>query len=270
MLPKDLLKVAKAIQKKGGEQFKLKSFSASGLKKLGAGAILGVSRGSSSEPYLIHLHYSPGKKSKSTKRICFVGKGVTFDSGGLSMKSPAGMLDMKCDMAGAASVLGVMHSLSKLPVNKRPAIEVHALIPSVENMVGPDSIKLGDVVETIGGTTVEITNTDAEGRLILADALNYSSSIKADVTVDLATLTGACIAALGESYAGLFTEDERLAQECCSASDASVEKLWQLPIAESEYLKSLDSSVADIKNSAAKTPPGASIAAIFLKQFVPK
>ena len=268
LIPKDLMRAAKTISAKH-RSISLRVFDKAALKKLKAEAILGVSRGSASSPYLLHLKYTPEKRSGKLKKIALVGKGVTFDSGGMSMKSAGGMVDMKCDMAGAAAVLGVFSAIASLPKQDRPKHEVHGLIPSVENMVSESSVKPGDVLKAINGKTIEVLNTDAEGRLILADALSYSKRVKPDAIVDVATLTGSVVAALGPEFAGLFCEDKDLCSKLVSASSLAGEPLWLLPLGERQYRSLLDSKVADIKNSAG-THPGASLAALFLKEFVPE
>ena len=252
---------------RGATGVKISVLDKSKLQKLKAGAILGVSQGSSSKPYLMTLKYKPQKKT--SKRIVLVGKGVTFDSGGLSMKSPAGMIEMKCDMAGAAAVAGVFAAIAALPASKRPNVEVIGIIPLVENMVSGNSLRPGDVVRSISGKTIEVINTDAEGRLILADALEYCARFSPTAVIDLATLTGACCVALGERYAGLFCEDDKLLSKLAKASFSSGDFLWHLPFGEEEYRPQLNSSIADIKNAGSRYP-GASIAALFLKEFAPQ
>ena len=208
--PSKMASEAKKIAK-NSSRIKIKVLNRAALKKLGAGGILGVSKGSSEEALLIHMTYTPSKKAKET--ICLVGKGITFDSGGLSIKSSRGMMDMKCDMGGAGAVLGVMDAISKLPSSMQPKHKIHALVPTCENMINGKSMRPGDIIETLDGSTVEVLNTDAEGRLILADALGYSKKLKADTTIDMATLTGACIAALGDCYGGLFSDEDSLVEE---------------------------------------------------------
>ena len=263
--PSKLLKTAKRIAN-SSPRIRAKVLNRAALKKISAGGILGVSQGSSEEAYLIHLTFTPTRKAKKT--VCLVGKGITFDSGGLSIKSGSGMMGMKCDMAGAGAVLGVMEAIAKLPSSMQPKHKIHALVPTCENMINGKSIKPGDVIKTVDGSSVEVLNTDAEGRLILADALAYSKSLKADETIDMATLTGACMVALGDNYAGLFSEDEKLTEQLQKSSKKTGEKLWPLPLAK-EYRKFLDSEVADIRNIG-NPGPGATTAALFLQHFVPK
>lgn len=264
--PRDFVKeVRKTLR--GSSTVRISVLDKAKLQQLKAGALLGVAQGSAAKPYLLKLRYVP--KKKSAKRIVLIGKGVTFDSGGLSMKSPTGMVDMKCDMAGAAAVAGVFATINKLPVAARPNVEIHGLIPLVENMVSGSALRPGDVVRSISGKTIEVTNTDAEGRLILADALEYSERLKPTAIIDLATLTGACCVALGEQFAGLFSDDAELSSKLCAAGIASGDHLWPLPFGAQAYRRQLHSSVADIKNSGGRYP-GASIAALFLQEFAPK
>ena len=267
--PKNLVAAARGIASRKGSGITLKTFNAAQLAKMGANALLAVSRGSDAPPFMTHLIYKPSRKSKRSRRIVLVGKGVTYDSGGLSIKTRNGLMTMKCDMAGAACVLGVMHAISRLPKADRPIHEVHAIVPTSENMINGKSVKPGDVVKAINGKSIEILNTDAEGRLLLADALSYSKRLKADFIVDAATLTGACIAALGEKFAGIFTDDEDLRDMLMSAAEDVGEKLWPLPLG-SEYRSAIKSSIADIKNIGSGTAPGATTAALFLKEFAPE
>ncbi len=267
MLPKDLVQFAKQIAGRKGSGVKCRIFNRSQLKSIGAGGILAVSRGSDSEPFLIHLEYKPKRRTKNTKRITLIGKGITFDSGGLSIKTGKGMEDMKCDMAGAAAVLSVMETISKMPKASACQHEIHVLVPTSENMINGKSIKPGDVFKALNGKTVEVLNTDAEGRLVLADALSYSAKLKSDLIVDAATLTGACVVALGTEYAGLFSNSEQWTKRIQEAATASGERLWPLPLAE-EYRAQMESDVADLRNIGTGGP-GAIIAALFLKEFVP-
>ncbi len=269
MAPKHIVQHAKKVAKGKNSLIQTKVLNKSALERMGANVFLAVGRGSSTDPYLIHMTYRPARKSKNCKRIVLVGKGVTFDTGGLSMKLPAGMIDMKCDMGGAAVVIGVMQAIRSLPASLRPRAEVHGLIATSENMVGPDAVKPGDVATAINGKTVEILNTDAEGRLLLADTLCYSEKLKPDVLIDIATLTGSCVAALGDSYAGLFSDDADLVSDIIESGRLAGERFWQLPLASESYKSLLESPIADLKNSAG-SHPGSILAALFLKEFVPK
>ncbi|MCB0358877.1 MAG: leucyl aminopeptidase family protein, partial [Bdellovibrionales bacterium] len=252
---------------RGGSRYTITAYGRAALARMGANALLGVSRGSSAEPYLIHAAFKPSRAGKGKKRVILVGKGVTFDSGGLSIKTGKGMETMKCDMAGAASVLGVFHALTALSRSNPCPHEVHGLIPTAENMISGDSLKPGDVVKAMNGKTIEVLNTDAEGRLLLADALSYSAKLKGDIIIDLATLTGACVAAVGYHYAGLFTEDDDLASTLTAHGTHTGEELWRLPLGDA-YRSHIDSAVADIKNIG-PGGPGATTAALFLREFVP-
>ncbi len=261
---KEFVREAKKLCKKQGSRLEVQVFSETQLKKMGAYSLLSVAEGSSQPPYLLHIKYKPAIKVKHSKKIALVGKGVTFDSGGLSIKPGQGMYTMKCDMAGAAAVLGTMSSLAKLGVIH----EVHGIIPLVENMINGHATRPGDIVKAINGKTIEILNTDAEGRLILADALCYSKRVKPDTVIDLATLTGACMVALGTDIAGSYTNNSKLKASLLESSKLSGEKIWPMPLEES-YRKLLDSPIADMKNIGDRYG-GSITAALFLKEFVPE
>ena len=231
------------------------------MEKLGMGSFLSVARASQQPPKLIVLHYN---NAKSRKPLALVGKGITFDTGGISLK-PAGEMDeMKYDMSGAGSVLGAIRALAamKAPVN------VLGVIPACENMPGGAATKPGDVVTTLSGQTVEILNTDAEGRLILCDALSYAERYKPDAVIDIATLTGACVIALGHVATGLFANDEKLADEIRAAADDSWDRVWQMPLWE-DYQEQLRSNFADFANIGGR-PGGSITAACFLARFTRK
>lgn len=229
------------------------------LKKMKMGGILGIASGTEVEPKFIKLEYNGG----GDKTIALIGKGITFDTGGLSLKPANAMETMKMDMAGAAAVLGVFSALDAL----RPTVNVVGLISATENMPGPNAIKPGDIVTTMNGKTIEILNTDAEGRVVLADALSYTVSVvKPDVMIDLATLTGACIVALGEEVSGLFSNNAALARELLSDAKAAGELLWHMPLVD-EYREHIRSRVADIKNMGNGKWGGAITAALFLQEF---
>jgi leucyl aminopeptidase len=226
---------------------------------LGMGLYLAVAQGSAEEPRFIHLAWKPpGAK----RRIVIVGKGVTFDSGGLSLKTSEGMLDMKTDMAGAAAVLAAATAAAEeeLPV------ELHALSACTENMPSGTSYKLGDVLRSMDGKTVEINNTDAEGRLTLADALSFGLRLQPDAVLDFATLTGACMVALGPFVAGLMSNDESLAAEVATAAERAGEEMWRLPLP-GRLLEQLKSEIADLKNTGERWG-GALTAGLFLREFV--
>jgi len=225
------------------------------------GSLLAVARGSAREPRLVILRYSGG--ASASPPLALVGKGVTFDSGGLSIKPNDGMKTMKCDMAGAATVLGAMQAIArlKLPVN------VIGLCGLVENMLSGNSYKLGDVLRARSGKTIEVLNTDAEGRLVLADVLDVALQHQPAKIIDLATLTGACVVALGNDVAGLMTNNQPWADAVKSAADAAGESLWQLQMFP-EYGEQIRSEVADIKNVGDGRWGGAITAAKFLEEFV--
>ena len=229
------------------------------LKKGGFGGILGVGRGSVNPPRLIELRYDGGGRGAP---IALTGKGISFDSGGLSIKDASGMETMKCDMGGAASILGAMRAVGIL----RPKVNVIAAIPSSENMPSGSAIHPGDVLRHRGGKTSEVLNTDAEGRLVLADALAYLTEQGPRAIIDTATLTGACMVALGEELWGAFGNDRRLVRDILEAGEAVGEPGWELPLHE-PYRKLIDSEIADIKNIG-KRWGGAITAAMFLREFV--
>lgn len=226
-------------------------------------AFLAVARGSIQEPYVIHLKYVPKKKPK--KKIVIIGKGITFDSGGLSLKPANSMENMKIDMAGAATVLGLFSILPAI----RPDVEVHGVILACENMPSGDAYRPGDIIESMSGKTIEVLNTDAEGRITLADALTYASGMKPDAIVDLATLTGACVVALGDTHAGLFGNSETLNQRIMRAAEESGEGMVEFPLPE-EYRQTVQSRVADMRNTSFMRMGGAITAALFLQEFVGK
>jgi leucyl aminopeptidase len=225
----------------------------------GMNLFLAVAQGSTEEPRFVHLAWKP---TGATKRVVLIGKGVTFDSGGLSLKPNDSMLDMKTDMAGAAAVLSVMAAVAaeSLP------IEVHALAACTENMPSGRAYKLGDVIRSKAGKTVEINNTDAEGRLTLADAISYGLDLKPDLLLDFATLTGACMVALGPHTAGVMSNDDALADAWLASARAAGEEMWRLPMPE-RLLEQLKSEVADMKNTGERWG-GALTAALFLREFV--
>ncbi len=234
------------------------------IKKRKMGGLLAVGSGSSNPPRFIILKYKGAAKNKKVKTVALVGKGVTFDSGGISIKPASNMGEMKADMSGAAVVAGTVLAAAKakLPVN------ILGIIPSAENMPSGSSMRPGDIVVTASGKSIEVDNTDAEGRMILADALDYASSQKPDVIIDLATLTGACVVALGEFVAGLFTKDEKLASELYQKGLNTYDRLWRLPMWD-DYNDLIKSDVADVKNVGGRWG-GAITAAKFLEKFVDK
>ncbi len=225
------------------------------------GGILAVNQGSTHPPRFLILRYTP--KTKPTANLALVGKGITFDSGGLSIKTGAGMMTMKVDMAGGAAVVGAMSLLAAYGCKAA----VTAYVPLTDNMINGDAFRPGDVFEARNGKTVEVLNTDAEGRLVLADALSYAAESKPDAIIDIATLTGSVSAALGVAYAGVMSTDDAVSERIASASDATGEKTWRLPLPE-EYRPQLESNVADLKNIGAGPYGGALVAGLFLKEFV--
>ena len=255
--PSHLAEVATELGKH--HKFKVETFDRAEIEKLGMGAFLSVTHGSAEEPRFIVLHYKGAKAKKAP--VVLVGKGLTFDSGGISLKPGEGMDEMKYDMCGAASVLGTFKAVAEmeLPIN------LVGLIPSTENMPGGRATKPGDVVTSLSGQTVEILNTDAEGRLILCDALTYAERFKPAAVIDIATLTGACVIALGHHTSGLFANDEALARELLAASESTGDRCWQLPLFD-EYQEQLKSKFADMANIGGR-PAGAITAACFLSRF---
>lgn len=234
------------------------------LARLRMNALLSVGRGSTEPPAVVHLVYRP-RGRRPTGRIVLVGKGVTFDSGGLNIKPAGGMADMKADMAGAAAVLATMRALRASGCRA----EVHGLLGLVENMVGGGAFKPGDILETASGKTVEVRDTDAEGRLVLCDLLAYACArLGPDRIVDVATLTGACVVALGPLASGVFSRDDRLRDELLSAASRAGEKLWPMPLYD-EYLEQLQEGPADLRNVGDRWG-GAIKAALFLGEFVPR
>jgi leucyl aminopeptidase len=234
------------------------------LKTKKMGGILAVGQGSATPPRLIVLKYTPAGATKNTPAIGLVGKAVTFDSGGISLKPGAGMHDMKFDKSGGIAVLGAMNAIARL----KPKCRVYGLIPSAENMPGTGSYRPGDIITTFSGKTVEIQNTDAEGRMILCDAITYAERLGCKTIVDIATLTGACVVAIGQKRAGLMSNDEKLITKIKQASETTGERVWHLPC-DDEFVEEMKSKIADLKNVGGKWG-GACTAAAFLSQFVDK
>ena len=231
------------------------------LKSEKTGGILAVGSGSKNPPRLIHLTYRP--KVKASKKVAIVGKGITFDSGGLNIKPDNFMLTMKGDKTGACNVLGIMKGAAELSLN----VEVHGFLSCAENMPSGSSYRPDDIITARNGKTIEINNTDAEGRLVLADALCVASELKPDVIIDMATLTGACMVALGKYRAGLFANNDELAGRLLQSSAKTGEPLWRLPLEDEHIEESLKSDFADLVNSGNRYG-GAIFAALFLKEFV--
>jgi leucyl aminopeptidase len=234
------------------------------MKKLGMGALLGVGQGSARESHLVVMEWRGGKKSE--KPVALVGKGVTFDTGGISIKPSGGMEEMKWDMAGSAAVIGTLRALAA----RKAKVNVVGVVGLVENMPGSEAQRPGDVVTSMSGQTIEVLNTDAEGRLVLADALHYTiTKFQPKVVVDLATLTGAIIVAIGSSRAGLYANNDRLAKTLLEAGEATGERLWQMPLGE-DYDALINCDIADMKNISDGREAGSVTAAQFLQRFVGK
>lgn len=252
--PTKLSEIAKEL-----EGIETKVFDKEEIARMGMGAYLAVGQGSVQPPKFIHMKYT-GKNVK--KKIALIGKGICFDSGGLDIKPASSMLTMKDDMSGAACILGVMRALAKL----KPDMEVHGIIAACENMPSGSSYKPGDILTAKNGKTIEIDNTDAEGRLTLADALCYACELGVDEVIDIATLTGACMVALGTVASGIMGNDEEMINRVIETAKESGETFWQLPMFK-EYFDSLRSDIADMKNTGSRNG-GASAAGLFLQQFV--
>ncbi len=259
MTPADLAAAARTVAGRS-PAVRATVFGLEDLKRMKMGALLGVGRGSAQPPRLIMLDYKP--KGRVRKTVCLVGKGITFDSGGISLKPAEGMEKMKYDMSGGAAVIGAMDALGKL----RPqGIRVIGLVCAAENMPGGRALKPGDVVRASNGMTIEVNNTDAEGRLVLSDGLVYAHRFKPDAVLDIATLTGAVVIALGGHCSGIMGNDQKLVDLVVESGERTGERLWQLP-AWSEYNDLLKSDVADMKNSAGREA-GTIAGAMFLSKF---
>jgi leucyl aminopeptidase len=253
-----LAEEAEKIAKAGG--LRVRVYDRAACEKMGMGAFMGVNRGSQEPPRFIHLTYTP--KGHSRRRVTLIGKGITFDSGGLDLKPPDAMERMKGDMSGAAAVLGVMKVLPRLG----PPVEVHGLVAATDNMPSGSAIKPGDILRAMNGKTIEVNNTDAEGRLTLADAMGYANKeIRPEEMVDIATLTGACSIALGSLCGAAMTNAPDLQSRVLAAGEVAGERLWPLPLID-EYRDGLKSEVADMKNTGPR-PGGAITAGLFLREF---
>jgi len=261
--PAKLAQTAQEIAQTFPDRFELEILEREQCEALGMGAFLGVSQGSDLPPKFIHLTYKNGEERT---KLAIIGKGLTFDSGGLNLKTGgSGIEMMKIDMAGAAGALGCARTIGAL---QPPNLEVHFIIAACENMISGRAIHPGDILTASNGKTIEVNNTDAEGRLTLADALVFADRLEPKAIVDLATLTGACIVALGEGIGGLWSTDEELARQLEQSAKLAGEKFWRMPLEES-YLESMKSPIADYKNAGGRYG-GAITAALFLKQFVEK
>ena len=260
LTPEALAKRASDLCK--AHKLQIKVWNHAKLQSEGMLLLHAVGRGSRHEPYFVHMSYIPSKPRKDRKRLVVVGKGITFDSGGLCIKPAAGMGDMKCDMAGAALSVGLMEAVAAL----RPDVEVHAIFAAAENMPDGNAYRPGDIWGSLDGKTVEIINTDAEGRLVLADALTYAAKLKPDYLIDHATLTGACVVALGSATAGLMSNHEDFARKYLKSAKDSGEQVWQLPLIE-ELREGLKSDCADLKHTGDRNG-GTITAALFLREFI--
>ena len=256
--PSHLADVARGLAKKF-PRMQAKVLTEVEMKRLGMGALLSVTQGADEPARLIVLEYRGA--AQKTAPIVLCGKGVTFDTGGISLKPPPKMDEMKFDMCGAASVLGALAAIGEL----EPASNVVGVIPACENMPGGRATRPGDIVKSMSGQTIEIINTDAEGRLILCDAITYARRYKPRCLIDVATLTGACVVALGHVYTAVFSSDDKLAAELVAAGDRSLDLAWRMPVHE-EYGESLRSNFADFANAGTRDG-GASVAANFLARF---
>ena len=256
--PSMLAQIAKDVAGNNGLRWKV--LNVEEMKKLGMGAFLAVASGSREPPKFIILEYKPPSTRMDT--VVIIGKAITFDSGGLSLKPSENMDKMKHDMGGGAAAIGIIQAVSQL---KLP-VHLIALIPATENLPSGSAYRPGDILSSLSGKTIEVISTDAEGRLILADALAYSQRFKPNVIIDLATLTGACIIALGENVTGMMGNDDELKARVMRAGDRTGEKVWELPLWE-EYEEQLKSEIADIKNVGGR-PAGTITGGVFLKKFV--
>jgi leucyl aminopeptidase len=258
MTPSQMAEATKEIASKYNLEFKV--FDREDMEGMGMGALLGVAKGSNQPPKLITLSYKGDESSE--KALGFLGKGITFDSGGISIKSSEGMGEMKDDMAGAAAVMTALGAIAQL----EPKINVTAIIPTTENLPSGTALKPGDVLKAMNGKTIEVISTDAEGRLILADALSYAQKLGLSPIIDLATLTGACRVALGTLYSGVFGNNQDLIDKILKAAEKTGERMWQMPMPE-EYKEQNKSEIADVKNTGNRYG-GAITAALFLAEFV--
>ena len=257
--PITLAETAQQIASEHG--LELEIFEQEECAQLGMGSFLGVAKASDLPPKFIHLTYKPVGTPR--RKLAIVGKGLTFDSGGYNLKTGgSGIETMKMDMGGAAATLGAAKAIAQL----KPDVEVHFISAATENMISGKGMRPGDILTASNGKTIEVNNTDAEGRLTLADALVFAEKLEVDAIVDLATLTGACVVALGNDISGLWSTDEKVAEEIKAAAELAGEKFWQMPL-EEKYFDGLKSPIADFKNTGPRAG-GSITAALFLKQFV--
>lgn len=258
--PMSMAEMAQELASEYG--FEIEILEKADCEKLGMGAFLGVAQASDMPPKFIHLTYKP--EGTASRKLAIVGKGLTFDSGGLNLKVGGGIETMKMDMGGAAATFGAAKAIGLI----KPDVEVHFISAVTENMISGHAMHPGDILTASNGKTIEVNNTDAEGRLTLADALVFADKLGVGAIVDLATLTGACIVALGDDIAGLWSPDESLANQLLAAGEKGGEKYWQLPL-EEKYFEGLKAIHADMKNTGPRAG-GSITAALFLKQFVEK
>lgn len=259
--PVTMAETAQQLAQDYGLEIKILEAAECAQFEQGMGAYLGVGQASEIPPKFIHLIYKPQGTAK--RKVAIVGKSLTFDSGGLNLKpSGSGIETMKMDMGGGAATLGAAKAIAQL----KPNTEVHFICAATENMISGKAMHPGDILKASNGKTIEVNNTDAEGRLTLADALVYAETLEVDAIVDLATLTGACIVALGNDIAGLWSTDDALTTEMKAAAELAGEKFWQLPM-EEKYFEGLKSQIADMKNTGPRAG-GSITAALFLKQFI--
>ena len=249
----------RAVELAGRTGLEIEVLLASDCEKLGMGCLLGVGRGGSSEPRLLHMTYRPA--GRPVRSIALIGKGITFDSGGLNLKTPKGMKGMKSDMAGAAAVIGAMEAISEIGSDNL----VHGVLPLAENMPSGNAMRPGDILTAMDGTTVEVRNTDGEGRLILADAIAYARDMQVDEIIEISTLTGACMVALGRSIAAAMSSDEDLIERFLAAASRAGEKFWRLPMARDLH-KEIEGEISELKNMGSRW--GAAIqGGLFLEVF---
>ena len=257
--PITMAQMAQTLAKDYG--FQVEILEKEECEKLGMGAFLGVAKASDLPPKFIHLTYKPQGTAK--RKLAIIGKGLTFDSGGLNIKGAgSGIETMKIDMGGSAATFGAAKAIGQI----KPDVEVHFISAVTENMISGHAMHPGDILKASNGKTIEVNNTDAEGRLTLADALVFTDKLGVDAIVDLATLTGACVVALGHDIAGMFTNNDELAKELETAGEQAGEQFWRMPM-EERYFEGLKSGIADMKNTGPR-PGGSITAALFLKQFV--
>jgi leucyl aminopeptidase len=257
IFPESLAAQAKSLQPLGVQ---VRALTKAQIEKLGMGGLLGVNQGSLRPPFFIIMEYNGGAKGGAP--VVLVGKGITFDSGGISLKPGAGMADMKMDMGGAAAVIGTMRAVAELKLK----LNVVGLVPTTENMPSGTAYKPGDVLRFMNGKTAEIDNTDAEGRLVLADALTYADRYKPQAVIDLATLTGACVIALGNVASGAMGNSKELLSRLAAAGERSYDRVVELPLWE-EYEELIKSDIADVKNTGGRSA-GTITAALFLQHFI--